>query len=349
METFILIVLIALVLFVILKLTKSKKDIVDKQYPLPVVEIPVVPPVVAKPKIVFENTKINMVDFDYVVIDFEYADKRQYACQLGIVTIKNNQIVDSVDFLIQPPDNQYGIYETQIHGIDAEKSKNAPSFIELWDEIKPYFENQIIVCHNSGTDMAVLNKTCAYYNLQLPMFNLVDTINIFGKVKLNLLAESFGVQLTNHHDALSDAYALAEIFVLYKIGVQPQTITLPKTVKKNTDFSERKIQSDVLVKDLNVENKSNPFYDKIVVITGVFEQYARNDIAIKLKSLGADVNSTVSKKTHYILIGKDAGPSKIQKIDDLNNKGANIALLYENDLEAVFKDDFSNIPKNEKP
>lgn len=347
MGTFIFFVLIALFFFGILKLTKPKKPIVEKNDPPPVVEIPVAPPVVAKPKIEFEKPNINKFDFDYVVIDFEYADKRQYACQLGIVTIKNNQIVDSIEFLIQPPDNRYGFYETKIHGIDAAKTENSPSFIDLWDEIRPYFENQIIVCHNSGTDMSVLNKTCAYYNLQVPMFDLIDTINIFGKVKLDLLAESFGVELRNHHNALSDAYALAEIFGLYKIGVRPQMITLPKQDNKN--FSERKIKSDVLVKDLDVENKSNPFYDKIVVITGVFELHARNDIAIKLKSLGADVNSTVSKKTHYVVIGKDAGPSKIQKIYDLNNQGANLALLYENDLEAIFKDDFSNIQKNEKP
>lgn len=57
---------------------------------------------------------------------------------------------------------------------------------------------------------------------------------------------------------------------------------------------------------------NNEFEGKTVVVTGTLENYSRTQIKEKLESLGAKVSSSVSKKTDYVIVGKEAG-SKYEK------------------------------------
>ncbi len=65
--------------------------------------------------------------------------------------------------------------------------------------------------------------------------------------------------------------------------------------------------------------KENIFNGKTVVVTGSLETYSRNEIKEKLDSLGAKVSGSVSKKTDYVIVGKDPG-SKYEKAVELNIK-----------------------------
>lgn len=62
--------------------------------------------------------------------------------------------------------------------------------------------------------------------------------------------------------------------------------------------------------DLNVVQ--NEFEGKTVVVTGTLEKYTRSSIKEKLQSLGANVSGSVSKKTDYVIKGKNPG-SKYDK------------------------------------
>ncbi|AKN32711.1 NAD-dependent DNA ligase LigA [Clostridium carboxidivorans P7] len=61
------------------------------------------------------------------------------------------------------------------------------------------------------------------------------------------------------------------------------------------------------------------FSDKTVVVTGSLENYTRTTIKEKLQSVGAKVSGSVSKKTDYVLAGKEAG-SKYDKALELGVK-----------------------------
>lgn len=60
----------------------------------------------------------------------------------------------------------------------------------------------------------------------------------------------------------------------------------------------------------------NPFTDKTVVVTGSLESYSRTEIKEKLEELGAKVSGSVSKKTNYVIVGKEPG-SKYDKAVEL--------------------------------
>jgi len=59
-------------------------------------------------------------------------------------------------------------------------------------------------------------------------------------------------------------------------------------------------------------NTESIFLDKTVVVTGTLETMTRNEIKDLLASLGANVTNSISKKTDYLIVGKDAG-SKLDK------------------------------------
>ncbi|WP_123054512.1 NAD-dependent DNA ligase LigA [Clostridium sp. JN-1] len=65
--------------------------------------------------------------------------------------------------------------------------------------------------------------------------------------------------------------------------------------------------------------EENVFIDKTVVVTGSLKNYTRSSIKEKLESLGAKVTGSVSKKTDYVLYGKDPG-SKYEKAVELGVK-----------------------------
>jgi len=89
--------------------------------------------------------------------------------------------------------------------------------------------------------------------------------------------------------------------------------------------------------ELDNADPNSPFYNKKVVITGIFNSYSRNDLADLLKEMGADINGSISKKTNFVIAGLEAGPAKMEKIKTLNKMAANIVLLNEPAFISILK------------
>ena len=82
--------------------------------------------------------------------------------------------------------------------------------------------------------------------------------------------------------------------------------------------SVKKISAELKQMKTDVEDTSHFFYQKKVVITGSFDKFPlREEMAKLLHEVGADVNSAISKRTDYVIIGEDAGPKKLEKIEEL--------------------------------
>lgn len=152
----------------------------------------------------------------FTAIDFETAQGHRYSiCQTGIVRVEKGIIVDRKCWLNKPPRNFYWEDFTEIHGIDAEMTKDSPLFSEVWPEIQPYIENQNLVAHNGfGFDFRCLSKTLEFYNLPVPDFAGHCTYQIYG-VNLASLCVEHKIEL-NHHNALSDALACAKLFMKHQ-------------------------------------------------------------------------------------------------------------------------------------
>ena len=80
---------------------------------------------------------MNTPGLDYVAIDFETATSERYSiCSVGIVTVTGGIIMEKYFSLIQPPKNEYTNICVSIHGITPNNTINAPTFPEIYPEIK---------------------------------------------------------------------------------------------------------------------------------------------------------------------------------------------------------------------
>ncbi|AJC48700.1 NAD-dependent DNA ligase LigA [Allofrancisella guangzhouensis] len=97
-----------------------------------------------------------------------------------------------------------------------------------------------------------------------------------------------------------------------------------------------KIVEDLLNVGIEISNPkrlqkitNSNFDNKTVVITGTFENYSRIELSQLLKSMGAKVTSSVSKKTDMVISGENAG-SKFTKAQELG-----VDIVTENKLKGL--------------
>lgn len=159
----------------------------------------------------------------FAAIDFELATGvRNSVCAVGIVVVENGEIVDEYYSLVRPPQNKYHWGNSRVTKIYAKDTKDAPSFLDIYPEIKKRLKGRKMVAHNEGFDRDVLKVVMEYYGLKYSELKLPkkweDTVVIFQEkgtksAKLNNLSKEYGIEI-EHHNALSDARATALLYLL---------------------------------------------------------------------------------------------------------------------------------------
>lgn len=160
----------------------------------------------------------SLANFSFTAIDFETANERRAsACAIGVVLVRNGHIINTYQTLLRPRELRVDWRNQQVHGIAAADLHDAPSLAEVWPILLPYLEGQPVVAHNSAFDMSVLEHSLRDHDLPVPAFHCLCSVKLakaawpqLERHRLNHLADFFGLEL-QHHDALSDARACAEI------------------------------------------------------------------------------------------------------------------------------------------
>ena len=148
-----------------------------------------------------------------VAIDFETANSyKQSPCSLGFCIYEDGVIVDQFEWYIKPPKEYCHFTNTFIHHITFDDIKDALELDAYYEKMKEIFNDSIIVAHNAGFDIAVLNSTLDYYGLKHFENPFLDTVTFARRFypflsnhRLNTIGEYLGLKF-NHHNAKSDAY-----------------------------------------------------------------------------------------------------------------------------------------------
>lgn len=156
---------------------------------------------------------------DFAAIDFETANnERSSVCSVGVVIVRDGEIVDSFYSLIQPEPNYYNYWCQQVHGLSYEDTDNAPIFPEVWAQIEPLIEGLPLVAHNRPFDESCLKAVFRVYRMDYPDYEFLDTLCASRRKFRNLpnhqlqtVAAACGFCMKNHHHALADAEACAWI------------------------------------------------------------------------------------------------------------------------------------------
>lgn len=87
--------------------------------------------------------------------------------------------------------------------------------------------------------------------------------------------------------------------------------------KKNLGFVDRLVKNGIKIQEVKVVSRK--LAGQTFVLTGTMESLTRDQAKEKIRLLGGDVSSSVSKNTTYVVAGAEAG-SKLDKADKLGVK-----------------------------
>jgi DNA polymerase-3 subunit epsilon len=153
---------------------------------------------------------------NFVAIDFETANyQADSACAVGLVKVGGGEIVDKAVHLIRPPTREFVF--TYIHGLRWTDVAEADDFGALWPKLAPFLDGaEFLAAHNASFDKGVLHACCASYGIAAPSLPFRCTVQISRRAwsiyptKLSDVCRKLEIAL-NHHEALSDAMACAQI------------------------------------------------------------------------------------------------------------------------------------------
>ena len=155
---------------------------------------------------------------DFAAIDFETANnERSSVCSVGVVIVRDGEIVDKFYSLIKPEPEYYNYWCSQVHGLCADDTANAPIFPEVWAQIEPNIAGLPLVAHNKAFDESCLKAVFRVYQMDYPDYPVLCTCVASRRVwhggshSLDVIAARCGYDLSNHHHALADAEACAAI------------------------------------------------------------------------------------------------------------------------------------------
>ncbi|MCE9612433.1 MAG: NAD-dependent DNA ligase LigA [Chthoniobacter sp.] len=86
------------------------------------------------------------------------------------------------------------------------------------------------------------------------------------------------------------------------------------------DVSQRLHRLGIVPRGSGGKRSDSRFAGQTFVLTGTLETMSRNEAAEQIRALGGNVSSSVSRKTHYLIAGSDAG----SKLDDARSLGVTV-------------------------
>lgn len=159
---------------------------------------------------------------DFTAIDFETANSSPAsACAVGLVRVRDGQVVAATGWLIQPPPghDEFQEWNVRIHGIRPEDVRNAATWAEQFDRLCDFAGADVLVAHNAGFDLNVLRRAAEATGAACPPYRSLCSLQVARKTyrldsyRLPMAAAAAGFAEFAHHDALADARACAQIVI----------------------------------------------------------------------------------------------------------------------------------------
>ena len=161
------------------------------------------------------------LDADYVVFDIEttgFSPSHDHIIEIGAVKISGGEITERFSRFVNPG-VPIPLRIEKLTGIRDEMVADAQSIREVLPDFMGFCAGSILVAHNADFDTGFIRYACTEQGLEYD-FAHVDTLAAarsflpgLKNYKLDTVTEALGCQLENHHRAVHDAEATAQIFL----------------------------------------------------------------------------------------------------------------------------------------
>ena len=160
---------------------------------------------------------------DFVVFDIEttgFSPVNNRIIEIGAVKVSGGEIVDRFSTFVNPK-TPIPFEIEKLTGINDSMVMDSPEIEEILPQFLEFCGDAVLVAHNANFDMSFIKENALRQGIRRE-FTYVDTVGIArillpnqAKHTLDAVAKTLGISLENHHRAVDDAEATAEIFVKF--------------------------------------------------------------------------------------------------------------------------------------
>lgn len=163
----------------------------------------------------------HTIDSPFVVFDIETTgldNNKDNITEIGAVKVEGGKIVDKWSTFVNPC-RPIPEHITNLTGINDAMVKDAPKIEEILGSFLEFAKDCVLVAHNAAFDVGFMKKAARRSGLEFN-FCILDTLMLarcmypdLPNFKLDTLTRHLHVILENHHRAVDDAKATADVFV----------------------------------------------------------------------------------------------------------------------------------------
>ena len=213
--------------------------------------------------------KGQTLDDVYVVFDLEttgFSPIKDKIIEIGAVKVENGKITERFSTFVNPK-IPIPFRITQLTSITDQMVMDAPDIETVLPQFLEFIGDAVLVAHNASFDVGFIEQNCRYQDI-VPNFTSVDTVAMarillptLSKFKLNVVANALHISLENHHRAVDDAGATAEIFVKFVVMLKERNINdlakLNRFGSNNADAIKKLPTYHVIILALNEVGRVN--------------------------------------------------------------------------------------------
>ena len=227
--------------------------------------------------------------------------------------------------------NKYECLPQIIGGIEHFVSRKAMNIDSLGSEtIELLIKKKIIINISDLYKLKIENLLPLKKNGKKWAANIIKGIeesknNPFEKVLFSLgiryVGETVSKKLTQHFltiDNLMNA-SIGELLDVNEIGDKiAESVVSYFSKKENKILVQTLREYNLSFKsEIREQSLSKALDGNIIVVSGIFENYSRNELKDLIEKHGGKNVASISKKTTFVLSGKNMGPSKREKAKEL--------------------------------
>ena len=174
-------------------------------------------------KNIVTDSRGQSLDSTFVVFDIEttgFSAVNDRIIEIGAVKVENGMITEKFSEFVNP-ERPIPFEIEKLTSINDRMVEDAPNISVILPKFMDFCGGSILVAHNADFDTGFIRHNCEVLGLPYD-YTYVDTLGIarsflegLKNYKLDTVVEAMGCTLANHHRAVDDAGATADVFVRF--------------------------------------------------------------------------------------------------------------------------------------
>ncbi|MFR1976395.1 MAG: PolC-type DNA polymerase III, partial [Coprococcus sp.] len=174
-------------------------------------------------KNIVTDSRGQSLDSTFVVFDIEttgFSAVNDRIIEIGAVKVENGVITEKFSEFVNP-ERPIPFEIEKLTSINDRMVEDAPNISVILPKFMDFCGSSVLVAHNADFDTGFIRHNCEVLGLTYD-YTYVDTLGIarsflegLKNYKLDTVVEAMGCTLANHHRAVDDAGATADVFVRF--------------------------------------------------------------------------------------------------------------------------------------